>query len=136
MCCSVCSAPLYISARLQLGQSIQSAALMNPLQSAESRRRLHPSTGLRVITIYSGPRRRTDGRRDGGTGGRGDGGTEGRRDGEINDRLPGRLIKHVPNDSHVAMNMHHGDGAEGVGVALFTPHPAPHLPPSLPLSLC
>lgn len=37
------------------------------------------------------------------------------------DRWVGRLIKNVPNDSHVTMNMHHNDWAIRVGVALFTP---------------
>lgn len=39
------------------------------------------------------------------------------------DRWVGRLIKHVPNDSHVTMNMHYSDWAIRVGVVLFTPPP-------------
>lgn len=33
------------------------------------------------------------------------------------------LIKHIPNDSHVTMNMHYSNWAIRVGVVLFTPYP-------------
>lgn len=53
---------------------------------------------------------------------------KGWRDGWI-DRWMGRLIKHIPNDSHVTMNMHHCVWAIRVGVAMFTTLPPPHTHP-------
>lgn len=41
------------------------------------------------------------------------------------DRWMGSLIKHVPNDLRVTMNMHYRDRAVRVGVVLFTPHRRP-----------